>query len=67
MAPVLVFVSLAMGHPMHLVFNLFELISLMIVAIITWVVSSDGESSWLEGAALLSMYAILGLAFFLLP
>ena len=66
-APVLVFVSLAMGHPMHLVFNLFELISLMIVAIITWVVSSDGESSWLEGAALLSMYAILGLAFFLLP
>jgi Ca2+:H+ antiporter len=30
-------------------------------------VSNDGESSWLEGAALLGIYLILGLAFFVLP
>jgi Ca2+:H+ antiporter len=27
----------------------------------------DGESNWLEGASLLAVYLILGLAFFLLP
>jgi Ca2+:H+ antiporter len=27
----------------------------------------DGESNWLEGAALLAVYLILALAFFLLP
>lgn len=30
-------------------------------------VSADGESSWLEGVALVAIYIILGLAFFLLP
>jgi len=30
-------------------------------------VSSDGESNWLEGATLLAVYVILGIAFFLIP
>ena len=30
-------------------------------------VSLDGESNWLEGAMLLAVYGILGLAFFFLP
>jgi Ca2+/H+ antiporter len=34
---------------------------------VTVLVSSDGESTWLEGAGLLAIYAILGLAFFFLP
>jgi Ca2+:H+ antiporter len=29
-------------------------------------VSQDGESNWLEGATLLAVYFILGLAFFLM-
>jgi hypothetical protein len=33
--------------------------------LITILVSSDGESNWLEGAALQVVYVILGLAFFL--
>jgi Ca2+:H+ antiporter len=66
-APVLVFVSLAMGHPLTLVFNTFELISIGAGVIITVLVASDGESNWLEGVALLGVYAILGLAFFLQP
>jgi Ca2+:H+ antiporter len=30
-------------------------------------VAEDGESNWLEGAMLLMVYAILGVAFFYLP
>jgi Ca2+:H+ antiporter len=66
-APLLVFVSLAMGNPMHLVFNQFELLALLAGVIISALVSFDGESTWLEGATLLGVYLILGLAFFLLP
>lgn len=66
-APVLVFISLAMGHPLTLIFNQFELIALAAAVLITAQVSADGESNWLEGAALLAVYLILGIAFFLLP
>lgn len=66
-APVLVFVSLAMGHPLTLVFNQFELLAVGSAVIVTALVAIDGESHWLEGAALLAVYLILGIAFFLLP
>ena len=66
-APVLVFVSLLFGNPMQLIFNQFELLALIAGVIIMALVSSDGESNWLEGAELLAVYLILGLAFFLLP
>jgi Ca2+:H+ antiporter len=63
----LVFVSLLMGNPLTLVFNQFELIALMAAVFIAASVSMDGESNWLEGAMLLGIYAIIGLAFFWLP
>jgi Ca2+:H+ antiporter len=66
-APVLVFVSLLMGNPLTLIFNQFELVALIAGVMIAALVSSDGESNWLEGAELLAVYAILGLAFYLLP
>jgi Ca2+:H+ antiporter len=66
-APLLVFISLAMGHPLTLMFNVFELISLGAAVVIAALVSMDGESNWLEGASLLAVYLILALAFFLLP
>jgi len=66
-APLLVFVSLLMGNPLTLVFNQFELISLMAAVLIAGLVSLDGESNWLEGAMLLAIYAIIALAFFWLP
>lgn len=66
-APLLVFVSLAMGNPLTLVFNSFELIALTAAVLITVLVAMDGESNWLEGAALLAVYLILGISFFLLP
>jgi Ca2+:H+ antiporter len=66
-APLLVFVSLLLGHPLQLIFNSFELLALLSSVVISVLVSSDGESTWFEGAALLAIYLILGLAFFLLP
>lgn len=66
-APLLVFVSLALGHPLTLIFNQFELLALAGGMLIAVLVASDGESNWLEGTALLGVYFILGIAFFLLP
>lgn len=65
-APLLVFVSLVMGHPLTLIFNPFELAALGAGVLVTAMVSVDGESNWLEGTALLAIYLILGIAFFLL-
>ncbi|HEY9089950.1 MAG TPA: calcium/proton exchanger [Anaerolineaceae bacterium] len=66
-APLLVFVSLLMGHPLTLIFNTFELLAVGSACIIAALVAIDGESHWLEGAALLAVYIILAVAFFLLP
>ena len=66
-APVLVFVSLLMGNPLNLVFNTFELAALIATVIVSYFVSVDGESNWLEGAALLVVYILFGLAFFIFP
>ncbi len=66
-APLLVFLSLLMGNPLTLVFNQFELLSLCAAVLIAALISLDGESNWLEGAQLLVVYAIIGLAFFYLP
>jgi Ca2+:H+ antiporter len=66
-APLLVFISLWMGNPLTLIFHPFELLALIAGVLIAALVSADGESNWLEGAELLAIYIILGLAFFLLP
>jgi len=65
--PFLVFVSLAMGHPLSLVLNNFELVALIGGVLITALVASDGESNWLEGAELVALYLMTALAFFFLP
>lgn len=66
-APILVFISLLMGNPLTLVFNPFELSALGAAVLISYFVSADGETNWLEGAALFVVYIILGLAFFIFP
>jgi Ca2+:H+ antiporter len=64
-APVLVLVSVGMGKPMNLVFsNPLELIAVAAVAFGVNAIAQDGETSWFEGVLLLSLYALLALAFF---
>jgi Ca2+:H+ antiporter len=63
-APVLVLLSLVMGTPMDLVFTPFEMVSLAMAVGIVALISLDGETNWLEGAQLLTVYAILAVAFY---
>jgi len=66
-APVLVLAGWAMGQPMDLDFNPFELVAVAVAVLIANSISSDGRSNWLEGTLLLAAYAILGLAFYFHP
>lgn len=64
-APILVFISLLFNNPLQLIFNPLELVALIAGVFITALVSEDGESNWLEGVELLTIYIILALGFFL--
>jgi Ca2+:H+ antiporter len=63
-APVLVFISLAVGHPMDFVFTSFEIVAVALSTFLVALISRDGESNWLEGAQLLGAYLIMAMSFF---
>ena len=66
-APALVLYSFAIGHPMSLLFNAFEITAIALSVLATSIVVVDGESNWVEGLLLLSVYLILALAFYFVP
>jgi Ca2+:H+ antiporter len=66
-APGLVLYSFAVGHPMSLLFNGFEIAAIALSVLATNIVVMDGESNWVEGLQLLSVYLILALAFYFIP
>ncbi len=66
-APVLVFVSYALGKPLDLLFTPFEVAAVGIAVLIVGGVTADGESHWMEGVMLLGVYMILAYAFYFLP
>jgi len=66
-APVLVFASYLFGRPMSLEFTIPEVVAVVVAVGIVSQISGDGESNWLEGVQLLSVYLVLGILFFFLP
>ena len=67
-APVLVFASYFLcPQPMNLVFTPAEVLAIALAVIITGEIAGDGESNWLEGVQLLSVYIILALVFYFMP
>jgi Ca2+:H+ antiporter len=66
-APVLVFLSGPLGHPLTLEFGHLEVLALALAVGATTLVTLDGETNWLEGAMLLGVYAVLGVTFFFVP
>ena len=66
-APVLVFSSYLFGRPMDLEFTLPEVVAVIVAVQLIFQISGDGETNWLEGVQLLSVYLILGILFFYLP
>ena len=66
-APLLLFASYLFGRPMDLEFTIPEVIAVAASIIIVEQISADGESNWVEGVQLLSVYAILAILFYFLP
>jgi Ca2+:H+ antiporter len=67
-APLLVFISYIIGpHSMDLVFTPIEIIAIALAALINEQIASDGESNWLEGVQLISVYVVFALVFYFLP
>ncbi len=63
-APLLVFVSLALGRPMDFIFATPEIVAVALATLVVSVISMDGRSTWLEGLQLLGVYIILGVSLF---
>jgi Ca2+:H+ antiporter len=67
-APVLIFLSYVLGRrPMDLEFSMPEVFAVVASVYILFQISGDGETNWIEGIQLLSVYVILGILFFYLP
>ncbi|HUR50672.1 MAG TPA: calcium/proton exchanger [Mycobacteriales bacterium] len=63
LAPVLVLVAPLVGASFTLVLSPLLIATLVIAVLVTVVVVLDGESTWLEGSALLALYGVLAAAF----
>ncbi len=64
-APLLVLISWAIGHPMTLVFsNPLELFAIVSTVLIVRAVAGDGETTWFEGLLLVGIYLMFALGFF---
>jgi Ca2+:H+ antiporter len=66
-APAVVLFSFAIGRPMSLLFNAFEITAIALSVVSAALVVVDGESNWVEGLQLMSVYTILALAFYFVP
>jgi Ca2+:H+ antiporter len=64
LAPVLVIASQLFGFaPLTLVYPPMLVVSVALAVIISAFITFDGESNWIEGAALVAVYAIIATAF----
>jgi Ca2+:H+ antiporter len=64
LAPLLVILSQVFGFAaLTLVFSPMLIIALVIAVIITAFITFDGESNWIEGAAMVALYAVIATVF----
>ncbi len=63
-APLVVFLSLLLGHPMDFVFTPFEIGAVALATVIVTVLARDGRSTWLEGVQLLAAFVIMAVSFY---
>ncbi len=66
-APLLLFISYLFAKPMNLEFSRPEVFAVVASVYILFQISGDGETNWIEGVQLLSLYVVLGVLFFYLP
>ena len=65
--PILVVVSIALGHPLDLVFKPLEVIIFGAATFAYMLLSRDGESTLMEGAQLCALWLLLAITAFFLP
>ncbi len=65
--PLLALLSPLLGHPLTLVFAPVEIVAIAAGALITSIVAVDGESTWIEGLALVAVYIIFAAAIYIWP
>ena len=65
-APLLVFISLAVGHPMDFIFSGIEIAAVAFSSAILGFIVLDGRSNWFEGAQLVAAYLIMAVSFYFL-
>jgi Ca2+:H+ antiporter len=65
--PVLALLSPLLGHRLTLVFAPVEIVAIAAGALVTAIVSVDGESTWIEGLALVAVYIIFAAAIYVWP
>jgi Ca2+:H+ antiporter len=58
LAPFMVFLGVALGQPMDLLFTPFEVMALTFAVLITGQMTRDGQSNWMEGTMLVAVYLI---------
>jgi Ca2+:H+ antiporter len=64
LAPVLVIVSQVFGMAsLTLVFGPMLVVALVLAVVLAAVIAIDGESTWLEGATLIALYAVIAASF----
>jgi len=64
---IMVGAGMAQAQHLDLVFTPMEVVAVVLTVMIVVTLGLDGETTWFEGALLLALYAILGIAFFYIP
>ena len=65
--PILVIAGILLNRPFTLVFTGFEIISVLLAAIIMNLIAHDGKSNWFEGVMQTAVYIIIAIGFFFIP
>ncbi|HEU5441590.1 MAG TPA: hypothetical protein VFU88_20065 [Ktedonobacterales bacterium] len=65
--PILVFVGLAVGNPLNLVFQPLDIIIFGAATFVFMLLSRDGESTWLEGVQLVTLWSLIAVVALVLP
>jgi Ca2+:H+ antiporter len=63
-APLLVIIGHAIGHPLGLEFTVLEVVAVMLSVGAVSLLIHDGKTNWFEGLQLLAIYAIMAIAFY---
>src|SRR6266545_2747587 len=63
LAPALVLLSFLTPATLTLVFAPMLVIAVVLTVVVVWMITEDGESSWLEGVILVALYAIIAAVF----